>query len=99
MLAVGGTIAPVAASQNMEINTIADFTMFNRKLVGVLMGQAIPQLSIKQLIEFYKADKFAFNKLVKFYKLEDINEAAEESLSGAVIKPVLVIDESYVPQG
>lgn len=99
VLAVGGTIAPVAASQNMEINTIADFTMFNRKLVGVLMGQAIPQLSIKQLIEFYKADKFAFNKLVKFYKLEDINEAAEESLSGAVIKPVLVIDESYVPQG
>lgn len=99
VLAVGGTIAPVAASQTMEINTIQDFTMYNRKLIGVLMGQAIPQLSIKQLVEFYKADKFGFDKLTKFYKLEEINEAAEQSLSGEVIKPILVIDESYVPQG
>lgn len=97
VLALGGTIAPVAISRPIEINTMLDFTRLNRKLVGVLMGQAVPQLSIPQLLEFYKEDKFAFDKLIKFYTLDEINEAAEDSNSGRVIKPILVIDETYSP--
>ncbi|MCM3127098.1 MULTISPECIES: NAD(P)-dependent alcohol dehydrogenase [unclassified Paenibacillus] len=97
VLAVGGSVAPVAAGRDMEINTTNDFTMQNRNLVGARMGKAVPQLSIRQMVEFYKAGNFAFDKLAKLYKFEDINLAAEESLSGQVIKPILIIDETYVP--
>ncbi|WP_337103819.1 NAD(P)-dependent alcohol dehydrogenase [Paenibacillus sp. YIM B09110] len=96
-LAIGGTAAPVAASKPIELNTINDLTMFNRTIKGVLMGNAVPQLSIPQLIEFFQAGSFSFDKLVKFYKFEEINEAANDSLSGKTIKPVMIIDESYVP--
>lgn len=98
ILSVGGSVAPVAASGDMEINTTNDFTMQNRNLVGARMGKAIPQLSIRQMVDFYQAGNFAFDKLAKFYKFEDINKAEEESVSGQVIKPILILDETYQPE-
>jgi len=97
-LAIGGVGAPIAAApRSIELSTVMDLTMMNRTLKGVLMGNAIPQLSIPQLIEFYEAGSFAFDKLIQFYKFEDINDASSDSLTGKTIKPVLIIDESYVP--
>jgi aryl-alcohol dehydrogenase len=40
---------------------------------------------------------FPFEKTEKFYKFEDINQANADSGSGKTIKPVLIIDEDYVP--
>lgn len=97
VLAVGGAVAPVAAANDIEINTSSDISMTNRSIIGVRMGKAIPQLSIREMIEFYQAGDFNFEKLIKFYKLEDINQANEDSLSGKTLKPVLVIDETYQP--
>lgn len=59
------------------------------------MGDAIPQLAIPQLIQNHKEGKFPFDKLVKFYKFKDINQAAADSNSGKTIKPILIIDEEY----
>ncbi|MFS8652071.1 MAG: hypothetical protein FWJ66_09185 [Caldibacillus sp.] len=53
----------------------------NRKILGVLMGDAVPQLTIPQLIQYYKEGKFPINKLIKFYKFKDINQAAAYSNS------------------
>ena len=33
--------------------------------------------------------RFPFDKLIKFYKLEQINDAARDSEAGTVLKPVL----------
>ena len=30
-----------------------------------------------------------------FYKFEEINEASADSNSGATIKPILIVDETY----
>lgn len=67
----------------------------NRKILGVLMGDAVPQLTIPQLIQYYKEGKFPINKLIKFYKFKDINQAAAYSNSWKTIKPILIIDEDY----
>lgn len=40
---------------------------------------------------------FDFDKAKKFYDLEDINQANADSVSGKVIKPVLIIDKDYKP--
>jgi len=61
------------------------------------MGDSVPQIDIPRLIEFYKLGMFDFDKTEKFYKFSDINAANADSVSGKTIKPVLVIDDSYVP--
>ncbi|WP_245336086.1 hypothetical protein [Staphylococcus sp. GDY8P85P] len=60
------------------------------------MSDAIAQFEISQSIELYKQGQFDFNKLVKFYDFEYINQAILDSNSGKVIKPVLLISISKV---
>jgi aryl-alcohol dehydrogenase len=96
VLGIGGISAPVAVTPNsIELNTFMDLVISNRKLIGVLMGDAVPQIAIPQLIQFHKEGKFPFDKLVKFYKFNEINQAVADSNSGQTIKPILIIDESY----
>ncbi|SEN88695.1 aryl-alcohol dehydrogenase [Mesobacillus persicus] len=96
VLAIGGIAAPVAVTPNsIEINTFMDLVLANRKLIGVLMGDAVPQIEIPKLIQFHKEGKFPFDKLVKYYKFSEINQAAADSNNGQTIKPILIIDEDY----
>ena len=96
VLSQGGVTAPVAITkQSLELNTTLDLALANRKIAGVLMGDAVPQLAIPKLIEYHKEGRFSFDKLVKFYKFEEINEASADSNSGATIKPILIVDETY----
>lgn len=96
VLGIGGIAAPVAVTPNsIELNTTMDLVFANRSVKGVLMGDSIPQFAIPKLIDFHKQGRFAFDKLVKFYKFEDINQASEDSNSGVTIKPILIIDETY----
>jgi len=63
-----------------------------RMVMGITEGWSIPKLFIPQLIRFYQDGAFPFDKLVKFYDFDDINTAAEDSLSGKTIKPILLMD-------
>lgn len=53
-------------------------------------GDADPQTFIPRMIEWYKAGKFPFDRLIKTFPFDQINEAAHASETGAAIKPVLV---------
>ncbi|MGQ0622531.1 MAG: NAD(P)-dependent alcohol dehydrogenase [Panacagrimonas sp.] len=53
-------------------------------------GDADPQTFIPQMLGYYKAGKFPFDKLIKKFPFAQINEAAHASESGGAIKPVLV---------
>ena len=44
---------------------------------------------IPRLIELYKQGRFPFDKLIKFYSLDQINQAAADSEAGGTLKPVL----------
>lgn len=96
VLSKGGVFAPVAISKNsIEVIPTAEVTLASKSMIGVLMGDGIPQLSIPQLLKFYKEGSFPIDKLVKFYKFKDINQAAKDSVTGEVIKPILIMDETY----
>lgn len=95
-LALCGTAAPVAGTnQDLTINTAMDFVMTNKKMVGVLMGGTVPQIGIMDLINYYKIDKFPYDRLIKTYDFAGINQASADSMSGKTIKPVLIVDKSY----
>lgn len=96
VLAKGGKTAPLAMSQDsLEFNPYLDLVMSRREIVGVIMGDIVPQLAVPKLVEYYKEGKFPFDKLIKYYKFEDINQAARDSTTGETIKPIMIIDEEY----
>jgi aryl-alcohol dehydrogenase len=64
-----------------------------RKTIGIIQGDAIPQRFIPKLIALYQAGQFPFDRLVKFYKFSEINEAIADAKRGDTIKPVLRISE------
>lgn len=97
-LAQGGTCAAIAVTpHNINLSTWNDLCVDDKKIVGVNMGDSIPQIDIPRLIEFYKLGWFDFDKTEKFYDFEDINTANADSVSGKTIKPVLIIDKTYQP--
>lgn len=97
-LAQGGTTATIAVTPNhIDLDTWNDLCVNDKSVIGVNMGDSIPQVDIPRLIEFNKLGMFDYQKTEKFYKFSQINEANADSVSGKTIKPVLVIDEDYVP--
>ncbi|MBN1570964.1 MAG: NAD(P)-dependent alcohol dehydrogenase [Acidobacteria bacterium] len=89
-LMLGGTcgligVAPVGVEVNLDMQTLLDA----RTVRGVIEGDCNPDIFIPQLLDLYKQGKFPFNRLIKFYSLEQINEAMEDSEKGRTLKPVL----------
>jgi aryl-alcohol dehydrogenase len=56
---------------------------------SVIEGDSVPDVFIPQLIEFYRQGRFPFDRLIKFYDLEQINDAAHDAETGLTIKPVI----------
>lgn len=97
-LAQGGTLAAIAVTpHHMDVDTWNGLSTSDRKIIGVNMGDAIPQVDVPRLIGYYKRGMFDFDKTEKFYDFKDINKANADSVSGKTIKPVLVIDPDYKP--
>ena len=79
----------------MEFNPLGELVLGTRKLLGVNLGNVVPQLAVPKLVDYYNQGKFPFDKLIKYYKFEDINRAASDAVNGTTIKPVMIIDEEY----
>jgi len=60
-----------------------------KRIIGIIEGDSVPDLFIPSLVELYTQGRFPFDKLVKFYTLDQINQAAEDSEKGITIKPIV----------
>ena len=78
-------VSPVGTECAIDMNSI----MFGLSLRGIIEGDSVPDVFIPRLVELYKQGRFPFDKLITFYKLEDINKAVEDTEQGKVIKAVL----------
>jgi len=56
----------------------------------IIEGDSNPPVFIHTLLEWFRAGRFPFDKLIKKFPFESINEAAHAAELGEVIKPVLV---------
>jgi len=91
---IGGEIGivgapPMGATIPVDIN----FLLFNRRLRGIVEGQATSDIFIPRLISLFQQGKFPFDKLIKFYSMDQINEAARDSEEGITLKPILRVAE------
>lgn len=88
-----GSIGVVGAP---KLGTKAQFDINNlllggRTIRGVVEGDSVPQVFIPKLVDLYQQGRFPFDKLVKFYSFEQINDAVEDSIQGLTLKPILKI--------
>ena len=56
----------------------------------VIEGDAVPKESIPRLIRLHAEGLFPFDRLVKKYSFDDVNQAFADSADGSTLKPVLV---------
>src|SRR5262249_46395670 len=86
-----GTLGIVGASpEGAKLGlALSDVLGGARRIIGIIEGDSVPDLFIPRLIELWRQGRFPFDKLVRFYRLEQINGAAAARRRGATIKPVL----------
>lgn len=60
-----------------------------RSIQVVVEGDSVPRLFIPKLIELYKKGLFPFDKLIRFYELEEINQAVADTEKGITLKAII----------
>lgn len=78
--------APLGTEASLDMNNIL---IPGRTVRGIVEGDSVPDVFIPRLIELHDRGRFPFDRLIEFYELEEINQAAEDSEEGTVLKPVL----------
>jgi len=89
-----GSLGSIGVVGAPKLGTKAEFDVNNlllggRSIRGIVEGDSVPQVFIPQLVQLYQQGRFPFDKLVKFYPLDQINQAAEDSTKGLTLKAVL----------
>jgi len=92
-LAPRGTCGMLAATPIGSQITLDEghFMSGGRHLIGIVEGASVPDVFIPALVELHAQGRFPFDKMVKFYTLDEINEAMQDSETGKVVKPILRI--------
>lgn len=75
---------------NIEVD-MYDVMLNSKHILGIVEGNAVPDIFIPRLIDLYMEGRFPIDKLVTYYDFEDINQATSDMVSGSTIKPVLKI--------
>jgi aryl-alcohol dehydrogenase len=65
------------------------FMSAGRRLIGIVEGEANPDVFIPMLIELHRQCRFPFDKLVRFYDFAQINDAIADPESGKAVKPIV----------
>jgi aryl-alcohol dehydrogenase len=89
-LGVRGTLGYVTGGAAPERTFDARrFMASGKRMMGILEGDAIPDVFIPYLLKLHQQGRFPFDKIVKFYPLRQINRAFADSDNGKTIKPVI----------
>jgi aryl-alcohol dehydrogenase len=91
-LAPGGScalagVAPADAKATLDLNRLR----LGRTVRGCLVGDGLPALFVPRLLDLYRLQHFPIDRMMTEYRFDDINRAADDVLSGAAVKAVLIM--------
>jgi len=89
LMPAGTCVLLGSARAGTEVTLEMPFLQFGRVIHGVIQGESEPTEFIPKLVDLLVAGKMPVEKMMTFYDLADIAQAAKDSASGATIKPVL----------
>jgi aryl-alcohol dehydrogenase len=98
-LGIFGTCGIVGATkEGTEVAFNVNEVMIpGRRIMGIVQGDVVAKTFIPVLINLYKQGRFPFDRLVRFYDFDEINQAIEDSERGVTIKPILRIARDQPP--
>lgn len=79
---------PLGTTAQFDVN---DLILGGKTIVGVVEGSGASKKFIPELVNLYLQGKFPFDKLIKFYEFDQINQAAQDSEKGLTLKPIIKI--------
>ena len=92
----GGAVVLTAIASMADVTPtlpMAMMTLFQKRLLGSLYGEANPRADIPRLLSLYREGKLLLDETVTSeYKLNDINEAYDDMLAGRNIRGVIIHD-------
>jgi len=93
-LGIFGTCGIVGATKlgtevSFDINSVM---IPGRRIMGIVQGDVVAQTFIPTLVELHRQGRFPFDRLTRFYRFDEINQAMRDSESGETIKPILRIN-------
>jgi aryl-alcohol dehydrogenase len=87
-----GWLAGVDPALEVPINPT--FLLAGRSVKGIIEGESHDaQAFISRLIDLYMDGRFPFDKLCRFYEMDQLAEALADSKSGKAIKPVVLFGD------
>ena len=90
VLAPGGVCGLIGAPPpGTEVNLDVLHFLPGRRVIGIMGGDTIPEIVFPEIIDLYKQGKFPFDTMIRFYSLDDINDAVRDIENGKTIKAVL----------
>jgi aryl-alcohol dehydrogenase len=89
-----GTAAILGASRPDAVIQLSanSYMQSCKSLMGVVEGDSVPDVVVPQLLDLHMQGRFPFDRLVRFYDLDQIDQAAADATSGTAIKPILRIN-------
>ena len=78
-------VAPLGTEFALDMNGV----LFGRTVRGIIEGDSVPDIFIPQLVDLWAQGRFPFEKLVRYYALDEIEQAVHASESGEVIKAIV----------
>lgn len=88
-----GVIGLISAASG-DIVLPRDALAPGKTVTGILEGDAVPRVLIPRLVELWRQGRLPFDRLIRTYPLDDINQAEADMARGETIKPVLIPEES-----
>lgn len=95
LLRPAGECVLIGIGGKVEFDVMQDFLAESKKVAGVVEGDSIPQKFLPKLIKYYQEGNFPFDKMIKLYDFDDINEAFDDFENNRTMKPVVVMDKDY----
>lgn len=78
-------VAPAGAQVTFDAAAL----LGGRTIRSTIEGDSVPEVFIPQLIALYRRGLFPFDRMARYYNLDQINQAAADSKSGITIKPII----------
>ena len=87
---VAGLVAGAKAGTEVRLDMV--HLLFGRTVKGILQGDSDLVTFLPRLIDLYREGHFPVERLIRTFPFSEINAAAHAMATGAVVKPVLVMD-------
>jgi len=93
-LGITAMIAPGVPGTEVSIEMLG--LLPGKSLRGVVQGDSVSKTFIPKLIGLWQEGQFPFDRLItRFDGIDALDAAAQAMTSGEVIKPVVILDDSY----